>query len=231
MAYPYAVARDFYDYLKSEAITNSARRVASVDPTTNRLLVPGHGLASGDVIRVELGDAPFGDAAALPSPLSAFTPYYVLVASSDLVSLALTSGGSAIDITTAGTGLLSIVVDMEASLTRVLTQNASRVNGCLERRGVILPLEGDWPAITSLVIRLSAWWILLARGYTAGRQVDPDQDYKLLSKDAEEELSDLCTGKASPVLGGLPIAGSAQLATVWDLNRRGWTPDTEDEGI
>jgi hypothetical protein len=225
MGYPYAAARNFYDYLKAEAIVNSARRVVAVDPSTNRLLVPGHGLTSGDALRVELGDAPLGDTAALPSPLSAFTPYYALVASSDLIAVASSSGGSAIDITTAGTGLLSIVVDMEASLNRVLASNASRLDSCLARRGVELPLVGDFPALASLVVRLSAWWILLARGYTSGRQVDPDQDYKLLSKDAEDELSDLCAGKPSDLLAGLPIAATATKSSVWDLNARGWTPD------
>lgn len=224
MGYPYATAQSFYDYLKAEAIVGSARRVVSVDPTTNRLLIPGHGLISGDVLRVKLEDTRHGGTATLPSPLSEFTPYCALVASGDLIALAASSGGSAIDITTAGTGI-SIVVDMTASIERVLASNASRLDACLARRGVALPLVGDFPALTSLVCRLSAWWLLLARGYTAGRQVDPDQDYKLLSKDAEEELSDLCAGKPSDLLAGLPIAVSAATASAWDLNARGWTPD------
>lgn len=224
MGYPYATAQSFYDYLKAEAIVGSARRVISVDPGTNRLLIPGHGLISGDVLRIELGDAPYGDTAALPSPLSAFTPYYALVASGDLISLAATSGGSAIDITTTGAGLLSIVVDMTASIERVLASNASRLDACLARRGVALPLVGDFPALTSLVCRLSAWWLLLARGYTSGRQVDPDQDYKLLSE-AAEELADLCSGQPSDLLKDLPIAASAATSSAWDLNQRGWTPE------
>lgn len=231
MPFPYATAREFYDYLKAEAIVCSPRRVEAVDAATNRLLIPGHGLVSGDVGRIELGADGYGGTPAYPSPLGGFTPYYVLVAGSDLIALSATSGGSAIDITTTGSGLLSFVLDMEASILRHITQQAARVDSCLAARGVELPLAGDWPALTSLVIRLAVWPVLLARGYTSGRQVDPDQDYKVLWEAAEEELKDLCAGKPAPGFGDLPIAAGSTLASVWDSNRRGWTPDTAEEGI
>lgn len=224
MGYPYATPQSFYDFLHAEAIVGSARVVKAVDAASDRFLSPGHGLVAGDVLRFELGAASFGGTPALPSPISAFTVYYALPASSDLFSVALTSGGSAVDVTSTGTGLLAFVLDIEASIARHIARAASAVDACLERRGVILPLVGDFPWIESLVIRLCVWPVLLARGYTAGRTVDPDQDYKILYQRACEEFDDLCSGKA-PLPSGLPVGALAGLpATSWDLNQRGWTP-------
>ena len=229
MGYPYATLQSFYDFLKAEAIVCSARRVTGVDSATNRFRVPGHGFTTGDAIRFELGEAAYGGTASLPSPLSEFVVYYVTIASSDLFTVSLTDGGAAVDITTAGVGLLSCILDLSASITRHLTRNASRVDKCLLAQGVELPLVGDFPDIDSLVCRLTAWPVLLARGYTSGRQVDPDQDYKVLWTDAEEELSDLCSGDG-PLPSGVEASSAASLAEAHDENARGWTPDG-DGGI
>jgi hypothetical protein len=233
MGFPFATPRDFYDFLKAEAITNSARAVVSVDPATNRFLLPGHGMQAGDVGRFELGGASHGGGSpALPAPLSAFELYHVLPAGGDLFAVSATAGGSAIDVTTAGTGLLSFVLDMEASVLRHLARAADRVLRCLGANNIdVSLLTGDYPWIASLVIRLAVWPVLLARGYTTGRQSDPDQDYKALWQAAEEELSDICAGKGKLPPGLPEVTLTSGLSASYDDNLRGWTPNTPEMGI
>jgi len=66
--------------------------------STEIITAVGHPYANGDAVRV------WNTGGALPTGLSASTDYYVISASGDTFKLAATSGGSAIDITAAGTG-------------------------------------------------------------------------------------------------------------------------------
>lgn len=68
---------------------------------TDILTATGHGYANGDIVRVSNSG---GSSAALPTGLSANTDYYVVGVSGSTLQLSATSGGSAIDITGAGTG-------------------------------------------------------------------------------------------------------------------------------
>lgn len=230
MTAPYSTLQEFYALLKPEAIVNSARRVAAVNTTTNRLTAPGHALFAGDVLRFELNGAQFGDTAAMPSPLTEGTPYYALPAGSDVFAVAASAGGSAIDITTAGLGLLSFVVDMAATIQAALIRNGSRIDTCLKNRGVdIAAMIGAFPDLAEMEIRLTAWPTLLCRGYTAGRTSNPDQDYMAIWNSAEEWLKDLCSGKA-PLPAGLPagsVTSPLAAGAAWDISRRGWTPGEE----
>lgn len=229
MTAPYSTLAEFYALLKPEAIVNSARRITGVDPAANRFRSPGHALVSGDVLRFELGDAAFGGTPAIPSPLSEFALYYALPAGSDLFAVSASAGGSAIDITDAGAGLLSFVVDMEATILGAIARQGARIDACLTRRGVdVSLLVGTYPDLAQMEIQLAAWPTLLARGYTAGRTSNPDQDYKLLWQSAEEWLADLCSGK-SALPAGLPggISGGLAAGAAWDISRRGWTPGEE----
>lgn len=73
--------------------------VTAVDTgSANSLTVPGHNFVDGDL--VELGTS----AADPPAGLTEDGDYYVILNDDETVSLAATSGGSAIDITDAGTG-------------------------------------------------------------------------------------------------------------------------------
>jgi len=68
------------------------------DDTADTLTIPAHGLANGAIVRVYNTDNAF------PGGLAAATAYYVVNATTDALQLSATSGGSAIDITSAGTG-------------------------------------------------------------------------------------------------------------------------------
>lgn len=66
--------------------------------STEIITAVGHPFANGDAVRV------WNTGGALPTGLSALTDYYVISVSGDTFKLSATSGGSAIDITAAGTG-------------------------------------------------------------------------------------------------------------------------------
>ncbi len=76
----------------------------TVDTGTNVVTSVAHGLSDTNQIVVITG--PSG---VLPAPLAENTTYFVRDAATDTFKLALTSGGTAIDITTAGSGVFSWV--------------------------------------------------------------------------------------------------------------------------
>lgn len=69
----------------------------TADAGTDVLTSAGHGLSNGQIVRLDSTSFP-------PGGLSLGTNYYVINKTTDTFQLSLTSGGSAIDITTAGSG-------------------------------------------------------------------------------------------------------------------------------
>lgn len=74
----------------------------TADASTNVFTSAGHGFVDTNAIKLE------NTGGALPAPLVAGTTYYVRDKTTDTFKLAATSGGTAIDITTNGTGTNSI---------------------------------------------------------------------------------------------------------------------------
>jgi hypothetical protein len=74
----------------------------TVNTGTDVITATGHTYVNGQRVRVSQSGG------ALPSPLVADTDYYVRDVATDTLKIALTSGGAAIDITTAGSGTLTI---------------------------------------------------------------------------------------------------------------------------
>jgi hypothetical protein len=220
----YATLEGFYDRLKPEAIANYERRISKINLADNSFTVPGHGALAGYAARFIGAD--------LPTPLNDYTLYYLLPNGSDFVRVSATSGGSAITLTDAGSGLLpSFVVDMAASIERELVRQGARIDSCLRKRGIELPLTGTFPDLADLEIDLAVWKILLARGYQVNRETNPDQDYKVLWEAAEERLRDIC-GKG-PLPDGIvdPIFADYH-SEAWDPNLRGWKDDRYgEEGV
>lgn len=70
----------------------------TANATSNVITVTGHAFANDDRVYVFTDDT-------LPAPLDTITTYYVVSSSGMTFKLSLTSGGSAIDITDAGTGV------------------------------------------------------------------------------------------------------------------------------
>lgn len=70
----------------------------TADAGTDTLTAASHGLSNGDVIALSTS------ASDLPDPLSINTIYYVISAATNTFQLSTSSGGSAVDLTDAGTG-------------------------------------------------------------------------------------------------------------------------------
>ena len=83
------------------ALHRNLRPVTSVDPTSDIITQPGHGYQNGQKLRVSSTDT-------LPAPLMADTDYFVRDYESVSYRLAASVGGPAIDITTPGTGTMSV---------------------------------------------------------------------------------------------------------------------------
>lgn len=73
----------------------------TVDTSTDIITSASHGLSDGTIVHV-------ASTATLPTGLSANTVYYVISATSSTFKLSLTSGGSAIDISSTGSGTHSV---------------------------------------------------------------------------------------------------------------------------
>lgn len=74
----------------------------TADASTNIFTISAHGFSNGDEIKLE------NSGGALPAPLVAGTSYFVRDVTTNTFKLAATLGGSAIDITTNGTGTNSV---------------------------------------------------------------------------------------------------------------------------
>jgi hypothetical protein len=88
---------------------------ANVNTTTDKITVTTHGYAADDEVKI----ARVGTAT-LPAPLTEDTIYFIKTPATDDFQLALTSGGAAIDFTTAGTG------NFEVTKQNVLTPGSIR---------------------------------------------------------------------------------------------------------
>jgi archaellin len=74
---------------------------ATVDATANTFTITGHGLANGDPVEVWA----IGSGSSLPSGLAAQTTYFVVNKTTDTFQVAASAGGSAIDLTSTGSGV------------------------------------------------------------------------------------------------------------------------------
>lgn len=99
----YCTAADAYSWIPRGIAQRPARIASSVSTTLDTITIDDHGLADDDpiTVRAESGGT-------LPSPLVAGTTYYAIVITPASFKLASAAGGSALDLTTAGSNVLVI---------------------------------------------------------------------------------------------------------------------------
>ncbi len=117
---------DIGDYVEIEQ-TAAFGREFTADDGTDTITLTAHGIAEGTALFVK------NSGGALPGGLSASTRYYVINATANTFQLSAILGGSAIDITSAGTG------------THYVSQNIVRFSGAL-RPPESLPSGVGWKA-------------------------------------------------------------------------------------
>ncbi len=102
--------RDIWEHLPKGTVANPGRLVALIDPAADAFTLGEHNFADGDVVRFR------ADAGAMPAPLGAGTAYYTKPIDDARFQVAATSGGDAIDVTSAGRNVLVIApVDYAAA--------------------------------------------------------------------------------------------------------------------
>jgi hypothetical protein len=89
-----------YDALTTSSTNSVTQTVTSINIDTDFITKNSHGLNNGDVIK-------FKSTKLLPQPLVINTTYYIVNKTTNTFQVSATSGGSPIDITTPGTGVLS----------------------------------------------------------------------------------------------------------------------------
>jgi hypothetical protein len=123
------------------AITPSTFSYTAVDTTNNWCTVSGHGYVSGTPVQLKTtGTAPGG--------LAVLTQYYVVNPATDTFKLATTYNGSAIDITTQGTGNHTI-----AESYRIYSSNGesgTKIAECIQ--------ISFWASATLIRSRSMAYW-------------------------------------------------------------------------
>lgn len=100
----YCTPADLYSFgLPRGSLPNAGRLAGGVNVTTNAIELDAHGFETGDPVtfRAESGGV-------LASPIQAGVTYYAIPVTDSSFRVSLTVGGDAIDITTAGSGLIVI---------------------------------------------------------------------------------------------------------------------------
>jgi hypothetical protein len=164
----YATRDDVYALgLPPQAFTARPRMVEAVDPVANVLTISQHGLNSADVLtfivegNLQPGAPAMVGAPALPSGLSASSVYYpLLIGSSSLFQVALSVGGAAVALGSAGTPKFGMRVDPGPKLDRLLLDASARVDQHLTNNEPPInvdPSTGLYPQIlVGLVARMAA---------------------------------------------------------------------------
>lgn len=75
--------------------------VSSIDTGTDEITVSAHTFTDGDVVKVDASTT-------MPGGLTRVKPYYIINSTATTFQLSLTSGGSAVDITSGGTGTIAV---------------------------------------------------------------------------------------------------------------------------
>lgn len=154
----YATRSDLYTHgLPRGVLSNEGRLVASSLASTNVLTLDNHLFETDDRVQVRAIQG-----GVLSSPLVAGTVYYVIRLTDSTFSLAETSGGSAIDLTSNGE---SMVVTAEMPIDDLLEAYSRFVDDFIPH---LVPLAAPYPiTIVRVVCELTAAKLLLLMGQSS----------------------------------------------------------------
>lgn len=110
--------------LHNESFTlGSPVTVSSINTGTDTLTATAHGLSNGNVVQIFTTSG-------LPAPLANSTDYFVTGATTNTLQLAATEGGSAIDITSAGSGTITLKTITRGYSALTFFRDNDAVPGC-----------------------------------------------------------------------------------------------------
>lgn len=187
---------------------NPARLISSVSASTDTLTLDDHGLAIDTpvTLRAEAGGS-------LPSPLVADAVYYAIPVTTSAFQLAASAGGSAINLTTAGS---NVVVIVPLPVSKWIESASALVDQMLV--GHAVPLTGTIP---DLVIQVTA---TLAAGYGLAYVGHAQANIESKLQWAQQMLRHWSPG--APLRGANVPASTncAHRGTTAGSDPRGWVP-------
>jgi len=206
----YCSDEDVYRVVPASVLTRAALLVSSVDTSADALVVDGHGLAEDDPFELALQDG-----GTIATPLVVGTVYYAApVTDSDTrIQVRATPGGSAINITAAGSGLL-LKPSIKPSLKQFRRAYSRWVEDRLPAHAVPLEagIDGRYPdVVRSVVATLAAEAQLEALGQTSEsltRRADRvRRDAALMLAGLPSRDPRVTTESTNVAMGGAPSGG------------------------
>lgn len=210
----YCTRADLYAYgLVPGALPNPGRLIYSVSAGSNTFTLDDHGFQTGDVLTFRADVA----GGSLPSPITEATEYYAIRVSDHIFSVSASSGGAAVDITTAGERVLvASAVPYDSSIAWA----SEVVNDALPAHIVPIP-EGE---LIPEIIRMTTAEIAI--GKLMSRQGAAADTLKMAVDKAYERLRRWARGV--PVRGeNVPPRAQVSASSASYIDARGWrTTDT-----
>lgn len=177
VAAAYATREDLYRYgLPRGLLANPGRLTAAVYPDSDSIELDGHGFEDGTALLVRVEDG-----GAMPAPLVAGSLYYALRVSDMLFRLSETDGGSAINLTSAGS-LLVVAASFEPTIDSELERYSRLLDSYLPAHQV--PLTEPYPSVVvACVAKLAAASLLEITGQASDQvQASAEQTRRELTR-------------------------------------------------
>lgn len=203
----YCTQAELYQFgLPHGAVPNPGRLACSVSSATNAIRLGDHGFSADDIVvfRAEAGGS-------LPSPLAESTEYFAIPDDDSTFGVALTAGGSRLDLTTQGSRVLVIAPLPVASALEWASK-------CIDEMlpAHVVPLASPYPEIVSMTCAELAAWKLLARGGVTSKTIT--------------EVTDAAQKRLARWAKGIPVRGTpnanrantAITASAPSRDTRGW---------
>jgi hypothetical protein len=213
-----ATLDQFYAYgLRSELLVRSGRAAASIDPASNTIALPLHGAALNDEVSFSLPSS----AGALPGGLSLGVTYYAIPVDGGAFKVSATSGGAAIDLTTAGTGPVLVSFSAEPRIRLEVSAASSEAAAALLVASDVVdpvPLE-----VVKTVCHLAAFEVAGSLGLLNPAQ--PTHDIELIKaryEAAQKRLDRWRNGQRPARLVDAASTTTEDGAVGWGDADRGW---------
>lgn len=223
MGVAYATRAQVYRLVPRGAIREASRVVASVDPATDRIELEGHGFEDGDPLQFQIDQG-----GVLPTPVALLTVYFAKlvdlgsgVKSSGLFQISASSGGAAIDLTTAGSKPFRVFSPLEAIVDAALELFSRRCDRECTMHGV--PFAAPYPAeVVDAVVVLTAQRLRRRFGLSGYSMLD-DEETAVMRNFASFKRNPLRDTTATPATN-TAIAESVTGATIEATTSRGTIP-------
>lgn len=219
-----ATLDEFYTHgLRSELLVRNGRAVVSVDATANTITLPMHGAAADDPVRFSSQTT----SGTLPGGLSASSSYYAIPVSDDILQVSATAGGAAVDLTTAGTGVILAIFSPTPRVQKQLEAASAQVQAALVVAGELVapyPLE-----VVMVTCHIAALTVAASFGLVNAAQVTQDVEYIKARYDAAmKALERWRAGQRPAGLVDSTTDTSEDGAVSWGDASRCWTQSGND---